>query len=598
MSTKTTFKRIALVSAASLGLGLITVVPSAQATISPLTVTGTDGTATTVKADSTTGGSLAVLALKTAAYDSVSVTLVTKTVPTLSSGTVLGGLRLVDTNTDYASAAFRPGATTGIAVKNDTGTASGGFIVSSTDSTTASTKYFGATFKVFFDTLGSAATIVAGTYVFTAVVQVYEGGAVVATKQQNVDVSVVVSAPSAAVSAATSTAYISAGTVFQGTNAADSASITAAATASTTPVAVIRVDLKNASSVQTYANESITATTNIGTLGGGTSTAGGGSVGRTVIFNMTAGSSYYIAVYPDGTAGTASIKVSTPSVTFSTKTVSFYATAVSSITATKRTGVLNVGTSGNSAAISAVVKDSSGNTSNGTVYAYSSDLTVVSDSGTACTFNETNARQECSLTGVAAGTATITLKSTSTGSPAATVISSAAISVTVNNNAIASFKLSTDKTSYAPGEKGYVIITPLDSAGKVVGAGTKTALLATGGVTSSAQLGSSSDTMTAVNVVVAQSETGYVSTDPVGVYAFYAPVNGGDVTLSATGGSGAGAGAGVTVTTKFTVTDNAATALAAVTALASQVSAFITKINAQITTLTDLVMKIQKKVKA
>jgi len=428
---------------------------------------------------------------------------------------------------------------------------------------------------------------------------IIDAGVQNATKQNNTDITITVTAPSATASAATSTAYISAGTTWSGTNSADSTSISAAATASTTPVAIIRVDLKNASGVQTYANESITASTNIGTLGGGTGATGGGSVGRTVIFNMTAGSSYYIAVYPDGTAGTATINVSTPSVTFSAKTVSFYATAVSSITATQRLNTLNVGSTGNSSAISAVVKDSAGNTSNGTVYAYSSNLSVVSDSGTACAFDETNGRQQCTLTGVAAGTATITLKSTSVGSIASTVVSSAAISVTVNNLPIAKVTLATDKTSYAPGEKGYILVGAVDANGKSVGSGTKTALLATGGVSSSAQLGSSTDTLTGVDPALASSEApSFVSTTPVKVYTFYAPTQGGEVTLTATGGAGAGVGAAVAVTTKFTVTDNAATALAAVTALASQVSAFITKINAQITTLTDLVMKIQKKVKA
>jgi hypothetical protein len=70
------------------------------------------------------------------------------------------------------------------------------------------------------------------------------------------------------------------------------------------------------------------------------------------------------------------------------------------------------------------------------------------------------------------------------------------------------------------------------------------------------------------------------------------------VTFSATGGSGLPAAAQKAVSVKVDVTDSGSAALAAVTALASQVSAFITKINAQITTLTDLVMKIQKKVKA
>ena len=70
------------------------------------------------------------------------------------------------------------------------------------------------------------------------------------------------------------------------------------------------------------------------------------------------------------------------------------------------------------------------------------------------------------------------------------------------------------------------------------------------------------------------------------------------MTASATGGTSLPLAGQVAVSASATVADSGSQALAAVTALASQVSAFITKINAQITTLTDLVMKIQKKVKA
>ena len=76
------------------------------------------------------------------------------------------------------------------------------------------------------------------------------------------------------------------------------------------------------------------------------------------------------------------------------------------------------------------------------------------------------------------------------------------------------------------------------------------------------------------------------------------PTSGSDASVSATGGSSLPVAGQVKVTASATVSNDAAAALAAVTALASQVSAFITKVNAQITTLTDLVMKIQKKVKA
>jgi len=75
----------------------------------------------------------------------------------------------------------------------------------------------------------------------------------------------------------------------------------------------------------------------------------------------------------------------------------------------------------------------------------------------------------------------------------------------------------------------------------------------------------------------------------------YMPSAGGVVTLTALGGTGlALANQGKTITASATVTDSGAAALAAVTALATTVASLKTLI----TTLTNLVLKIQKKVKA
>jgi hypothetical protein len=77
-------------------------------------------------------------------------------------------------------------------------------------------------------------------------------------------------------------------------------------------------------------------------------------------------------------------------------------------------------------------------------------------------------------------------------------------------------------------------------------------------------------------------------------YVVYMPVVGGTVKLTATGGAGLPIAGQVEVSATATVTDNAAAALAAVTALATTVASLRTLI----TTLTNLVLKIQKKVRA
>jgi hypothetical protein len=72
------------------------------------------------------------------------------------------------------------------------------------------------------------------------------------------------------------------------------------------------------------------------------------------------------------------------------------------------------------------------------------------------------------------------------------------------------------------------------------------------------------------------------------------PVSGGLVSLSATGGTALPAANQVALTATATVTDSGAAALAAVTALATTVASLRTLI----VTLTNLVLKIQKKVRA
>jgi hypothetical protein len=80
----------------------------------------------------------------------------------------------------------------------------------------------------------------------------------------------------------------------------------------------------------------------------------------------------------------------------------------------------------------------------------------------------------------------------------------------------------------------------------------------------------------------------------VNCLTFIAPVAGGTIELTATGGAGLPAAGQVEVKATATVTDSGAAALAAVQALATTVASLRTLI----TTLTNLVLKIQKKVKA
>ena len=125
-------------------------------------------------------------------------------------------------------------------------------------------------------------------------------------------------------------------------------------------------------------------------------------------------------------------------------------------------------------------------------------------------------------------------------------------------------------------------------------------LLATGGISVNGAVSftnstTTADSLTATSITTSAS-TSSVSGAKAGsmVYTVYMPASGGAVTISATGGTGLPVAARVAVTATATVTDSGAAALAAVTALATTVASLKTLI----TTLTNLVLKIQKKVKA
>jgi len=363
----------------------------------------------------------------------------------------------------------------------------------------------------------------------------------------------------------------------------------------------MEIKLRNASGYT--ASESVTVTTSLGTVG-----VSGGTFGRSVVLAYSGTSStdsMVVWLRPDGNAGTASVTITTPSVTFTPKSAVFYGSITGgTIVGTQRATTIKVGD--NSAAVTVVAKDASGNLygSSTALYVFS-DATSVVDTLSACTFNPTYSRHDCTVTGLAAGTANIVV-----GNATKSVVS-ATYAVTVSSGIPATAKIAFDKASYAPGEKGYILVSAQDSTGKNV-AGSFTSLLATGGITTTANLGSigagistpDSLATSSVSPTLAwtTSSNGYVSLEPVYVIPFYAPQTTGTITITATGGNALPTAGRVALTASAKVAsaaeDAANSALAAVTALASQVSAFITKINAQITTLTDLVMKIQKKVKA
>ena len=608
MSTKTNFKRIALVAVASLGLGILSSVPS-QATVQNQTLTPANGTATVTVTDSLTAATVALSVLVSSAADSVTVSLIpqagttltafmglvdtTTTLTLVETGVSSATVANQKTRTQYVKANFLKAGST---IDQNGSSARANYVVYA-DTAVASTGYLGASFRIELDTV--AAGLTAGTHSYSVITRSFDNGIYNAAKDLVSNVSIVVPAlASASKTVNGALSSVSLGNTVANlsgtTSTSTDSTIAVAATASADDAGFVRVRLRNASAGN--AQESLTATITAGRIG-----LIGGTMGRSINVAYTAAmvTAGYVdlAIQPDGTSGTGTITIAATSYTFPTKSVTFYGATTASVTAAAYASV--IGASG--IGVHGSQFDSLNNSwGAGTdLYAYSSDTSVISSYGSACTWNSTLKVSLCTLTGVKNGTANITLRDAAT--VATSTKSSSAVAVKVNINAAATVALEFNKTSYAPGEKATLKIIAKDAAGAVLPAQTYSNLFSTGGLTTSASIGSaiSSTVLSNVSVVTmatvaASTDTPLVTLDPIGQVTFFMPLAGGTVTVTGKGGTSLPASGQVTVTATATVTDSGAAALAAVTALATTVASLKTLI----TTLTNLVLKIQKKVKA
>ena len=614
MSTKTNFKRIALVAVASLGLGVLSSVPS-QAQTSGLTLTVTDGTSSFTKSDSTTAATINVTGLIEAA-DSVTITAVFKSKPSggnsalwfmpLDSGTpTMTTARVIDTQVAAPSSGA---GTVAVGVIAD----GAAFAVQETTSADSivrisanGSKNINETFAFQID---SSTARTAGTYTYTIQLKAYDKSSnklagnpdLVITK----DINIVVAAAanlSTTPSAVTSFVDILSSAQAAGTADATDAVVAVEATAGTA-AGYIFVGNRNAENGSSSAQDSITVTvTGAGQVCGTTGFASPtvGLCGQNI--KVSAIGDYQFAVQGNGTAGVGTITVSSSVAGWSvTKSATFFSKSAKTITATIGHPLLKVGT--NAGAVRATALDANGVNWTGTAYIVASSaadaLVAGSTTPVSCgTYSTTDGRFNCPVTALTTGTAKFKIIDAST--VALATATSNEVTVTVTNTAAASVKLSFDKASYAPNERARIYVTPLDSAGKEIQSITSD-LLFTGGISVNGAISFTGSTTTAESLTATSITTSASTSSITGakagsmVYTVYMPSAGGTVTLSAVGGNGLPVAARVAVTASATVTDSGAAALAAVNALATTVASLKTLI----TTLTNLVLKIQKKVKA
>jgi len=370
MSTKTTFKRIALVAVAALGLGVLSVAPSSAAVIN-LTTSVVDGTATTAVSESATAATMRVTFTAQSDGDTVAVTSYVSSKPS-GSATVLPRnivVHLADTSTSTVLPVVKEGST---ALRSDA--------VSSVvlgDSTTvitgaaATNGLVSANLRYYL----KGATLSAGTYVITSIITPQSDGLPTGTPITNT-VNIVVSALAAdskVASAANTTAFIGAA---GGTNSADTA-ISKIATAASA-VAEIDVTINNANGGAGIVHDSVTATV----TGAGVISFDDASYGKSITSSVTNGVAT-ISIRGDGTAGISTITVTTKAGFSAVKTVNFYAKAAKTITASVANPVLAV--SANAGAIAVTAVDALGTNWTGTAYIVASAAADALVAGSATT---------------------------------------------------------------------------------------------------------------------------------------------------------------------------------------------------------------------
>ena len=245
MSTKTNFKRIALVAVAALGMGVLSSAPSqAVGNADSLTVTtGTQYTTTaggSLVADSGTAATAAFQFLGGATQDTYTLVASLKSAPASSSALPF---LMLDTSTMAGVSASGGNvvdtATTGVSLstKFDTMTSNSNIYITNLNSSRVATAGIAyAKFKVMITD-----PTVAGTYVVTIKSTPTDSASSDSVPDAGTDVTITVSAESQTAVAGYSWAHMGSGTAWSSVVTLADSSVAVAMTASTTPVAQIRV---------------------------------------------------------------------------------------------------------------------------------------------------------------------------------------------------------------------------------------------------------------------------------------------------------------------------------------------------------------------
>jgi hypothetical protein len=507
MSNKTTFKRIALAVVASLGFGVLASGTSSAVIQAGSTLSIASTTATAVAGSETATAVITMTATSVGSGDSLIVTAI-KTAGATPGGTsrfrIPGG---VSAPTADSSNALRINATSTTAWAD------------AVDNSAVS-----ATFR--FDVITPST---AGTYTYTFYPSFTGSLASGAVAPSPVTWTLTVTAANTKPAAAQSSAYLTNGATSFVANSGDSTLIVSAGTIGT-PAAVgslTWLQRNSDSSTSVVVAESVTAVISgaglLSTTGAPSTKAGA----VTAAYNET------ITVWSDGRGGTATITLTTSTLTtWATKSLTFFSTAK---TANLKAIAGKVSKTGNDSAtaLQVALKDVNSALVAGTatnMYIHSSDTKVVTNGLCSVTVSATTGFGACSLSGRIADSGTTKIKVanyayesiTTHASLSTSFVSAEEVTIQVVG-APKTVKATFDKSTYNPGDEATVTLTLTDGLGNVVD--THTAL--------SGALASGLD----FNVGTDVSDTVITFAAGVKTYTYVMPSSGQKVVVTYTGGA-------------------------------------------------------------
>ena len=624
MSTKTTFKRIALVTVAALSFGVLTAVAPATATPTGDTINLTAASKTTTVGTSTST-SVRIDQLCFAANEYNVVAAFPATYP---AGSALGG----------TSVTLVPKADSVLETRIPAGLVDANVLVNGASGREVTLKCSAAGTHRAYATIAFQPDK-AGTYTFT-IKSVWSDGSYALGGTTTWTVVATANEPTAA---ATTITGFAAGT-GAGT---DADGIYAPKTATTSHVESVTVVMANSVSANTLTVASTPALTATVTGAGvvswaSTGAASGKSISQTAGQLSTQNSSTAtLYVFGDGMSGKGTIEISYTNAA-GTKTVlgstalTFYG-SVASVKSVAYKPIIN-GAASN--VVYAMAYDADGTqVPSAALYATSDATTIITASYSSCAWDAATWASWCDLTGSLLGTANITV-GTGQYSTSTTNITAPAVAVRsgLGVHATSKITMSFDKASYLPGESAVITVAVLDKNGLPVADGTYA--LFTAATTSSLAMAQGTLPGTvATGVLAGEVKIGSTSSTRgkgIGTFTVNLPVTEGTVIVK---GTNALDGLAATVVSATTVVENAtvnsaiaaagdaaaeatdaanaatdaanaaaeaadaATAAAqdaadAVAALSAQVTTMMNAMKAQLTSLTNLIIKIQKKVKA